>query len=354
MVAVSTAGLRTFTGPDVRSVAVWINQHAELAIDPHTATLDRLAGGNSNVTHLLTSGDRKWVVRRPPLHELDASAHSMAREWTVLTALAGTAVAINAPIAHCTDTSVLGAEFLVVEHLADSVSLTSELPVAYGHVPDAVSRLGFALVDALSAIQAVDWAGVGLREFGRPEGFLGRQVPRWEKQYRRNEVRDLPVFDTVSRWLTQHLPAEQPPALLHGDFHLDNCLFAADQPRLLAVIDWEMATIGDPLLDLGLMLAMWGPRLVDPPGMPLIQGVSRAAGSPTRSELTERYALATGRDLSDVLWYQVLALWKLAGIVEGAWAQHVRGELRSPYTAALERDVPLLLEEAAELTAQTT
>lgn len=168
-------------------------------------------------------------------------------------------------------------------------------------------------------------------------------------QFRRNQVRDLPAVDTVAGWLQRALPPVQQPAIIHGDFHLDNCLFSQDSPRLLAVIDWEMASVGDPLMDLGLMLALWGPRAADPPAVRRIQGVSRLPGSPSREELATRYSTATGRETSHVHWYQVLALWKLACVVEAAWAQHTRGELNSEYSASLERDVPMLLDEAVSL-----
>jgi aminoglycoside phosphotransferase (APT) family kinase protein len=171
---------------------------------------------------------------------------------------------------------------------------------------------------------------------------------------RRNQVRDIPSFDAVARWLRVNQPVQQPPSVLHGDFHLDNCLFSADAPELLAVIDWEMASIGDPLVDLGLALAFWGPRPFEPPAMPAIQRVSRGPGAPTRDELIERYAVATGRDLDGILWYQVFAFWKLASIVEAAYAQYTRGELLTDYAAALERDVPLMFDEAAMMASVRT
>jgi aminoglycoside phosphotransferase (APT) family kinase protein len=331
------------------ALVAWLNEHAGLALDPATTTMRRLPGGNSNLTYLLADGDRQWVVRRPPEHGLDASAHSMAREWRLLTALHGTGVPGATPVVHGRDMDVIGAEFLVSDYIDDAVSITDTLPDAYP--PGALVPLGHALVDALAAVQAVDWQARGLGDFGRPDGFLDRQVPRWEAQYRRHQVRELPDFDVVTGWLRAHRPVAQPPAILHGDYHLDNCLFSVAELRLLAVIDWEMATIGDPLLDLGLALAFWGPRTQSRPGMPHVQAVSRAAGAPTRSELAQRYADATGRDLTNLRWYLVFGFWKLAAIVESAWAQYVRGELRTDYAAALEHDVPALLAEAADIAA---
>jgi aminoglycoside phosphotransferase (APT) family kinase protein len=337
----------TGTREDAAAVAVWLGENTQVDIDVASARLQRLVGGNSNVTYRLSAGADSWIVRRPPLHLLDSSAHSMSREWTLLSALHETAAPSVAPVAYCHDPSVLGAEFLVMQYLPDSVSLSDQLPASYLASKNPVRDLGFALVDALAAIQSVDWQGVGLTGFGRPEGFLERQVPRWEAQFRRNQVREIASFDPIATWLRVNRPVDQPASVLHGDFHLDNCLFSQHAPELLAVIDWEMASIGDPLVDLGLALAFWGPRPFEPPAMPAIQGVSRVAGAPTREELIERYARATGRDLSGILWYQVFAFWKLASIVEAAYAQYTRDELQTDYAAALERDVPLMFDEAA-------
>jgi len=343
----------SFSPGDALRVAGWLGAQG-VAVDVDRASLRRLAGGNSNVTLVLSDGVGSWVVRRPPLHALDPSAHSMSREWTVLSALRETPMPAVRALAYCPDPVVLGVDFLVLEMVPDAVSLLDSLPPAYPDDHQALPPLGFALVDALADLQAVDWVGAGLTGFGRPDGFLRRQVPRWEAQYRRNAGRDLPLFEQVTRWLVDHLPSEQRAGILHGDYHLDNCLFSAQRPELLAVVDWEMATVGDPLVDLGLSTAFWGERPTELPAMPMIQAVSRRRGSPTRQHLVERYAERTGRDVSGIAWYQAFALWKLAVVIEPAWGQHVRGELRTPYTAALERDVPLLLEEAARFAGVTT
>ena len=215
---------------DAVRVATWVNDAVGLAIDLEAVTLERLPGGNSNETYLLRDGDRVWLVRRPPAHELDASAHSMSREWTVLRALEGSEVPHAEVLAHCADRSVLGAEFLLMDYLAGSVSVLDVLPEPYPEGEKSLAPLGFSLVEVLAAIQAVDWRGAGLEGFGRPDGFLARQVPRWEGQFRRNQVREIPVFDRITAWLQESLPVDQPPALMHGDFHLDNCLFSADGP----------------------------------------------------------------------------------------------------------------------------
>jgi aminoglycoside phosphotransferase (APT) family kinase protein len=211
-----------------------------------------------------------------------------------------------------------------------------------------VRGIGEAVIDALAELQAVDWRASGLDGFGNPDGFLARQVRRWRSQYERYQVRDLPVFDEVAAWLDEHRPPDAPPALMHGDFHLDNCLVVPGPPvAVTAIVDWEMATIGDPMLDVGLFLAFWGPERPSPAACPEVQGVSRVVGAPTRAELAERYAAATGRDVSRLDYYLALAFWKLAAIIEGAYANHVAGKLDSVYARRLADDVPRLLDEAA-------
>lgn len=327
--------------------AAWVNRETQVHLDESSASLERLAGGNSNETYLLADGETTLVVRRPPRHTLDASAHSMSREHRVIRALDPTPVP-NAPlVGYCDDLDVLGVDFLVSAYMEGSVSLYDELPPAYTPGAGSLVPLGESLVDVLAQLQAVDWRGAGLEGFGRPDGFLERQVPRWEGQYRKHQVRDLPDFERVTAWLREQLPVQQPAALMHGDFHLDNCLYSSDEPRLMAVVDWEMATVGDPLVDLGLCLAFWGPRHVEPVAMPRVQGLSRAEGSPTREQLAERYAEATGRDVTHLRWYEAFALWKLGVVIEPAYAQYLRGELTTPYAASLEHDVPALFAEAA-------
>jgi aminoglycoside phosphotransferase (APT) family kinase protein len=335
----------TTTGTEVaEALAGWLTRHTGT---PGPWELARLTGGNSNETSLVRGRGVEYVLRRPPRHALSTSAHSVAREHRLLSALAGTAVPAPAPVALCEDPAVPLAPFLVMAHVPGAVSITEALPPAYAGDPAAPVALADAVVDALAAVHRMDWRAAGLEGFGRPEDFLARQVPRWYGQWRSVARRPLPRMDALAGWLDGHRPADPPPALVHGDFHLDNCLFSTAGPRLLAVIDWEMATIGAPLLDLGLLLAFWGERPVTPCAMPRIQAVSRAPGAPSREHLLARYEQATGTAVTDLPYYQGLAFFKLAAIVEAAYTQHLDGQLQTEYAAALEDDVPALLEEAA-------
>lgn len=325
------------------ALAAWLDRHVG-ADGPWTIT--PLAGGNSNETNLLCGRTGRYVLRRPPRAALSASAHGVGREFRLLMALYGTEVAVPRPVALCEDPAVAGAPFLVMEHVADALSVTDTVPPGWSAHPDALTTAADDLVDALVALHRVDPAAAGLAGFGRPEGFLQRQPGRWYAQWERIACRPLPAMAPLAQWLTDNMPGSSPVGLLHGDFHLDNCLFAADRPRLLAVIDWELATVGDPLLDLGLLLALWGERPVDDVALPAVQAVSRLPGAPPREHLLDRYEKGIGRPVEDLAYYRTLALYKLAAIVEAAFAQYRAGTLDTAYAAALEHSVPALLAEA--------
>ena len=307
----------------------------------------RSAGGNSNETLALHSPAHTRVLRRPPAEAISPSAHSMDREHRILSALHETAVPAPAALALCTDTSVPGAPFLVMEAI-EGVALTDTRPATLPADAATTTAIGHTVIDALAAVHSADWRAIGLDDFGRPENFVARQVPRWSSQLERYRRRELPWFDEVGEWLAANAPPDGQPGILHGDFHLDNCLLSDRPPvRVAAIIDWEMATIGDPLLDLGLFLAFWGPDRPAAPAMPRVQAVSRVDGAATREELAARYERASGRSVEHLPWYMVLAFWKLAAIVEGAYTQFLEGTLLTPYAEALGTDVPRLLSEAA-------
>jgi aminoglycoside phosphotransferase (APT) family kinase protein len=333
--------------------------------DPGPFTVTPIGGGNSNETLLLESPAGRRVLRHPPAASLSPGAHSMEREWRVLNAIAGAGAASSPagasagqgrvpaprPLAFADADEVPGGPWLAMEEI-DGVALTEELPPAYAPGAGSVAAVGEAAIDALAALHNLDWRAAGLDGLGRPDGFLERQVDRWRGHFERHKVRDLPDFDRVAAWLEANRPDPQEPALLHGDFHLDNCLFAPRPPaRVAAIVDWEMATIGDPLLDLGLLLGFWGNERPERPAMFWVQALTRVPGSPSRADLAARYAAATGRSVEALPWYMALAFWKLAAIVESAYAQHLAGDLDSDYARGLATDVPALLAEAAGFTA---
>lgn len=303
-----------------------------------------LSGGNSNETLLVSSVTGRWVMRRPPPDSLDPTAHSMAREYRLLSALCDSPVPVPRPIAVGTEPAPEGRPALLMEFI-EGDALTTDLPEAYR--PEGAEELANAVIDGLADLHTLPWRDLGLGDFGRANRFLERQVSRWRAQYDRNRHRSLPDFEIVARWLERSRPPDGEPAILHGDFHIDNCLVTVEEPaRLMAIIDWEMSTIGDPLLDVGLMLAFWGDDRGEPMAMGDIQEFSRAPGAPTREHLAERYATRSGRSLEHLDYYMALAFWKLAAIVEGAHLHYANGRLDTDYARALEYDVPALLAEA--------
>ncbi|OIK25334.1 phosphotransferase family protein [Streptomyces malaysiense] len=270
-----------------------------------------IEGGRSNLTYALSDGSSKWVVRRPPLGHVLATAHDMKREHRVISALHPTSVPVPAPVLLCEDEEVLGAPFYMMEFVEGTPYRTSAqlAPLGAERVRGAV----LSLVDTLVELHAVDPAEVGLGDFGRPEGYLDRQLRRWGKQLDASRDRELPGIDDLHAELGRRLPVSPAATVVHGDYRLDNVLIGADD-RITAILDWEMSTLGDPLTDLGL-LVMYS-RTLDVPDSP-VSTTAEAPGHPAPEELVERYAARSGRDVSAVSWYEAFAFFKLAVILEG-------------------------------------
>jgi aminoglycoside phosphotransferase (APT) family kinase protein len=322
----------------------WLGEHLEHR-GPYA--WHRLTGGNSNHTYLLEGEAARMILRRPPEALIDPSAHSVQREHRILQALAQTDVPAPRPFAFCSDLEVLGVPFLVMQYVPGH-ALTDTLPSEAPPQPRAAAEVAETLVDALATLSGVDWRAVGLEDFGRPDGFLARQVGRWTRQYERVQVRELPRFEEVARWLSDNLPEAGAPGIVHGDFHADNTLVDfRGQARVRAILDWEMATIGDPLLDLGLLLGFWGSDRRKPLSLHRTQAFSRAVGTPSRAQLADRYELTSGRSVEHLDYYMTLAFWKLAAIVEGAYANSRAGLDSTAHARSMEHEVPRLLAEAA-------
>ena len=313
------------TGVDLGRLAAWMDGQG-LGREPIT-DVEQFGGGTQNVILRFNRGAEPFVLRHPPPHKRDNSDETMRREARVLTALAGTDVPHPRLIAACGDESVLGAAFYLMEPV-DGANPTVGLPPAYVESPEWRHRLGLAMADGAATVGAVDHVAAGLDGLGRADGYLERQVARWRTQldsYARlpgYPGPDIPGVDEVAAWLDAHRPTSWQPGLIHGDYHLGNVLCAPDRPGLVAIVDWELATIGDPLLDLGWLLATW-------PGddMPPLETLTVRPwdGFPTAGELVQRYAERSPRDVSAIAWYEVLACYKLAIIVEGTHARACAG-----------------------------
>lgn len=307
-----------------------------------------LAGGKSNLTYRVTDGQHAWVVRRPPLGHVLATAHDMGREHRVMAALHDTAVPVPRVYCHCADTEVIGAPFYVMEFVDGSVYRDAAQLVAAG--PATTAAIATEMVTVLADLHHVDVHRVGLDGLGKPHGYLERQVNRWARQLDASRSRDLPDAPILIDLLRRTLPADSEAALVHGDFRLDNLLMSGTTVR--AVIDWEMATVGDPLTDLALLL-VYGrlPALVRSPGLP---DVSTAPGYPSEQQLLDRYADVSGRDLQSLNFHLALAYFKLAVILEGIHYRYRSGHTVGDGFATVGGAVaPLLQAGLRELTPHT-
>jgi aminoglycoside phosphotransferase (APT) family kinase protein len=312
--------------------------------------LRRISTGASNEIFELERGGDRWVLRRPPRGRT-GTQDILLREYRLLTALESTDVPHPRAVLCCDDDAVIGAYFYVMEHV-EGFTPTLDLPPPFDTEIEARHELGLQLIDALGSLAQVDWRAVGLDGFGRPDGFLERQVARWLAFDADARVRTIDDLDEVATWLDAHRPRAGAPAIMHGDYQFANVMFRPGAPgRVAAIIDWEQSTIGDPLVDLGWLLVLW-----DEPGEEPIRGVgeervSALPGFPTRAELADRFARTTGLDLDDLGWYEVFALFKLALVLEAAYTRYATGRSDNPAHVRLERMVPALLASAARLVA---
>jgi aminoglycoside phosphotransferase (APT) family kinase protein len=313
-----------------------------LGSGPVTAT--RIGDGASNLTFLIERGDARVVLRRPPPPPLPPSAHDMVREARVQLGLARAGVRVPRILAVCEDESVIGLPFYVMEEVAGEV-VCDELPPALD-TPEDRRELGFALVDALVELHAVDWQACGLEGIGKPSGYLARQLRRWSGLWEINATRELAACAKVGEALAADVPESPPTTVVHGDYRLGNVMIAPDPPaRVAAILDWEMATLGDPLADLGYLIVSWSESgAVEHPL--LLSTATAQPGFATRAELVARYAERTGRDVSRLEWYQAFALWKASVFCEAIYGRYLRHEREDPWAAALCDGVPRLLEVA--------
>jgi aminoglycoside phosphotransferase (APT) family kinase protein len=328
-----------------RSLEAFMDEHR---LGEGSIEAERVGEGHSNVTFLVRRGGQPFVLRRPPRPPLPPSAHDVLREAHVLHAVEGR---IRTPkvLAVCDDESVLGVPFYLMEHISGSV-ITNKLPEALDNPADH-ARISDELIGALVEIHAVDWRAAGLEGFGKPSGYLERQLRRFNGLWEVNKTRELPLVQEVGDWLASNMPESPDATIVHGDFRLGNTMFAAEAPaRLIAVFDWEMATIGDPLADIGYMTATWSERDEPTGTMYDLNTVTRGEGFYTRDQLVARYEELSGRSMSDLRWYQALAIWKAAVFMEGNYKRSVAGTTDDPYLKLFDEGVPQLAETALRIT----
>ena len=279
-----------------------------------------IEGGRSNLTYVLSDGASRWVLRRPPLGHVLATAHDMAREYRVMTGLRSTPVPVPDTLLLVEDTEVIGSTWYLMSFVPGVAHRGAAALTALG--PQRVRALGLCLADTLARLHAIDPAQVGLADFGRPEGFLARQLRRWSTQLAASRSRELPGIDDLHTLLAERLPDSPAPTLVHGDYRLDNVL-VDEADEITAVLDWEMSTLGDPLTDLGLLVMY---TELAGAGGGIIPAAATAPGYPTARELVDRYAAQCGRDVSGLGWYVAFASFKLAVVAEGIHFRYQQGK----------------------------
>jgi len=308
--------------------------------------VEQFPSGFSNLTYLVRMGDRSLILRRPPPGVQIATAHDMSREYRILSHLRPVYPKVPEPLIYCADVEILGTPFYVMERV-EGVILRKGIPEEMVPGPELTGRIADELVDTLAELHAVDYEAAGLRELGRPVGYVRRQVEGWTKRYQTAETESIPEAGKVSAWLLDSIPAASDASLIHNDFKHDNVVLdPTDWSRIVAVLDWEMATLGDPLTDLGTSLAYWI-QDDDPPGV-LNTRLSPTLwpGTPKRADIVERYATASGRDLHDVVFYYAYGLFKVAVIVQQLQARYVRGHTTDPRYETLVEGVRALCGQA--------
>lgn len=319
--------------------------------DPSQLRSENISFGHSNEVHLVHFDGRSWALRRPPRGPLLPTAHDMMREYRVINALQNTRVPVPRVFAACDDPSYIGAPFYLMEYMRGEVIRADKNNFA--NTPERRRAVSEAMIDLLAELQAVDWRAVGLEGFGRPDGYLPRQLKRWTDQLDRatqitTPIRALPIMDKVREWLEKRIPESPPATIVHGDYKLDNVMFDPDAPgaKPIAIFDWEMSTIGDPLADLGWLLSYWVEAGDSADRRGITSPVTTEPGFLTRREMVDRYESKTGRKMREFAFYEAFAIFKLAIIMEGSYSRFVRGQTDDPLFVGLKERVPALADAA--------
>jgi len=307
-------------------------------------------GGHSNLTYLVRFGDAELVLRRPPFGPVAPTAHDMAREYRWLTALHPVFPLAPRAWLFCDDPGIIGSVFYIMERRRGIVVRQDEPPPLAGH-PEVRRRVSEALVDTLAGLHAIDVSAAPVAGLGKPSGFVERQVRGWTERWQRSKTTDLPEMNALAEWLISRLPPDPPrPTIVHGDFKLDNVMLGSDDVgRVAAVFDWEMSALGDPLVDLGILLAYWA-RTAPPGQHDTLMPVTDRPGWFTRDEIVERYAALTGRDLSAIRFYETFAVFKVAVVIQQIFYRYRQGQTDDPRFASFGDRVTYLARQAAAIT----
>jgi aminoglycoside phosphotransferase (APT) family kinase protein len=321
---------------------------------------ENISFGHSNEVHLVRFEDKVWALRRPPRGPLLPTAHDVLREYRVLVALQDTPVPVPRVYASCDDNSFIGAPFYLMQYMAGKVIRPGLVPSnepSFADTPAKRQAVSEAMVDLLISLQSVDWRKAGLEGFGRPDGYIERQLRRWTDQLTRTTqlTRPLLVMEKIRDWLLAHLPQSQTATIVHGDFKLDNVMWEVegDDARVIALFDWEMSTIGDPLADLGWMLTYWTDPTDTEQRRSVVSSMECDEGYYRRDEMSARYEERSARPMRDFNFYQVFSLFKLAIILEGSYSRYLSGQADDPLFATYDQRVPGIAEVAWSLCTTT-
>lgn len=308
---------------DIRRLQDWLAPHLPSG---GALTVEQFPCGHSNLTYLIRFADQEFVLRRPPFGNQVKSAHDMGREYRVLSKLCDVYVPAPRPWVFCENRDIIGDEFYVMERRRGVVLRRNNTPVELASSPVTMRRLGLSLIDNLAALHSVDYEAAGLGDLGKPEGYTERQVTGWNRRYNLAKTDDWPEMELLGRWLLKNIPSDTSPRLVHNDYKYDNIMLSAnDLTTIVAVFDWEMATIGDPLMDLGTTLSYWIQADDPEDTRQLAFGPTMLPGSPNRRELADRYAQVSGISLPNLLYYYCFGLFKLAVILQQIYARFARG-----------------------------
>jgi len=339
------AAVRSGEALDAARLATWLD--GRLSAAGGAIEISQFPHGHSNLTYLVRIAGAEYVLRRPPFGNVVKTAHDMGREFRILEALAPVFSEAPHPLLYCDDPGVLGAPFYLMER-RHGIVLRRELPAGFDLTPRLADRLSASVVDTLVRLHGVDHRAAGLGALGRPEGYVARQVRGWSERYTAAATAQIPEMDAVAKWMTERMPAECGAAVIHNDFKFDNLLLDPDDPsRVVAVLDWEMATVGCPLMDLGTSLAMWIEAGDPKQLLAAAMGPTHHPGMWSRERVAEAYAERSGRPVDGIAFHYTFGLFKVAVIVQQIYARYVRGLTRDPRFAALDRMVLVLARQAA-------
>jgi aminoglycoside phosphotransferase (APT) family kinase protein len=341
-----TSAVRSGEELDLAKLEPFLRSHFPL--EAGSLTVRQFPNGHSNLTYSVRFGEREFVLRRPPFGSKVKTAHDMGREFRVLSKLHAAYPPAPEVLIYCDDESILGAPFYLMEPVRGIV-IRRELPAGMAFPPDTARRLSESFIDNLARLHKLDFAAIGLADLGKPIGYLERQVHGWTERYYGSKTHDYPEVEKISAWMAQHLPSTSRAALIHNDYKYDNVVLDPDDvTKIIGVLDWEMCTIGDPLSDLGSTLAYWVDEK-DPDELQKIRwGPTNVPGTLTRRQLLERYAQATGREVSNMSFYLTFARFKIAVIIQQIYFRYHQGLTRDQRFATMPTIVALLLRASLQ------